>query len=68
MPKILSTNEVAGILGCSRVSVADLIQRKILRAVRIGVRRWGITEEDLKAFIDSRANVGPLAPTQGVKP
>ena|GEM_PF-4081080 len=68
MPKILSTIEVAEILGCSRVSVADLIKRKILRASRVGVRRWGVTEEDLKAFLAARANTPFQEPTGEVKP
>lgn len=68
MPKILSTIEVAGILGCSRVAVGELIKRKILRASRVGIRRWGVTEEDLKAFLAARANTPSPESTEGVKP
>jgi len=59
MGKILTTSEVRKVLGLSIVSVRYLIRQKLLRASRIGVRRWGVFEEDLQTFIKSRANTEP---------
>lgn len=59
MSKLLSTSEVKKVLGISLVTIRDLIKRKIIRAYRVGIRRWGIDEADLQTFIKSRANTEP---------
>ena len=52
----MTIDEVARQLGVHRNSVYIWVNQKELRAIRIG-RRWRILPEDLKTFLDKRANM-----------
>ena len=52
----MTIDEVAGQLGVHRNTVQLWIKSKELRAIKLG-RRWRILPEDLKTFLDKRANM-----------
>lgn len=55
--KLYSINEVAEILGVSRVTVTKYIQDNKLKAIKMGSKKQSrvrIKETDLKAFIEMK--------------
>jgi excisionase family DNA binding protein len=57
LPKQLSVAQVSSKLQCAGSTVRKLIADGSLRASRITNRTIRISEIDLKAYLDSRANV-----------
>lgn len=54
----LTVAEVAEELRCSKQFVLDELHRRNLRGSKAA--NWTITPEDLKTYIDARANVRPV--------
>ena len=57
--KLLSVGQVSARLQCARSTVRKLIGDGELRASRISSRTIRISEADLQAYVDARANVSP---------
>lgn len=57
MARLLTVAEVASIMRVSRMTVYRLIRRGQLKAIRVG-RNYRVTEEDLKAYLESSAVTG----------
>ena len=57
--KLLSVGHVSARLQCARSTVRKLIADGELRASRISSRTIRISEGDLQAYVDARANVSP---------
>jgi excisionase family DNA binding protein len=53
---VLSPQKAANQAGVSRKTIMDQIHAQKLNATRNNHNRWQITEEDLQAWLDSRAN------------
>ncbi len=53
----LSVAQVSARLRCAKSTIRKLIASRVLRASRIGPRTIRISETDLQAYLDSRANV-----------
>lgn len=56
--KMLTVDEVAERLRCSVRYVHDELRRKNLRGTKAAC--WLISEDDLTAYIDAKANVRPV--------
>ena len=65
VPPLLSVAQVGAKLQCARATVRKLIADGELRASRIRSRTIRVSEQDLKAYLDGRANVS--APTATAK-
>ena len=52
MDNLLSRTEVAEILACSGQTVSRLIKQGKLLAVKVGVRKIGITPDSFRAFLE----------------
>jgi excisionase family DNA binding protein len=52
MPKLLSFEEVADVLGISPRSAYRLVERGHLAAVRVGLKRLRVDAAELAAYID----------------
>jgi len=62
--KLLSVAQVSAKLQCARSTVRKLVADGDLRASRISTRTIRISEADLQAYLDGRANVSaPAAPS-----
>ena len=62
--KLLSVAQVSAKLQCARSTVRKLVADGKLRASRISSRTIRISEVDIKAYLDSRANMSaPAAPS-----
>jgi len=61
VPKLLSVAQVSAKLQCARSTVRKLIADGELRASRISSRTIRISETDLQAYLDGRANVSAPA-------
>jgi excisionase family DNA binding protein len=61
VPKLLSVAQVSAKLQCARSTVRKLIADGELRASRISSRTIRISETDLQAYLDGRANTSPLS-------
>jgi excisionase family DNA binding protein len=59
VPRLLSVAQVSAKLQCARSTVRKLIADGELRASRIGIRTIRVSEADLQAYLDFRANVAP---------
>lgn len=57
LSKLLSVAQVSAKLQCARSTVRKLVAEGYLRASRISSRTMRISEEDLRAYLDGRANV-----------
>ena len=57
--KLLSVGQVSARLQCARSTVRKLIADGELRASRISTRTIRVSEADLQAYVDARANVLP---------
>jgi len=55
LKEYLTVKQAAKRLDVSEDWVRDLIQAKILKAIKI--KRWRISPEDLEKFINSRSNI-----------
>lgn len=55
---LLTVAEVAARLKCSKRFVLDELRRKNLRGSKLA--NWRVSEEDLQAYIDAKANVRPV--------
>ena len=60
--KLLSVAQVSAKLQCARSTVRKLVADGELRASRISSRTIRISEVDLRAYLDGRANVSAPAP------
>ena len=62
--KLLSVAQVSAKLQCARSTVRKLVADGELRASRISSRTIRISEADIQAYLDSRANrSAPAAPS-----
>jgi len=55
--RLLSVSQVSAKLQCARSTVRKLVADGELRASRIGSRAIRISETDLQAYLDGRANM-----------
>jgi len=62
VPRQLSVAQVSAKLQCAKSTVRKLVADGVLRASRISIRTIRISEVDLQAYLDSRANMP--APTE----
>ena len=62
VPKLLSVAQVSARLQCARSTVRRLIADGELRASRISSRTIRISEADLQAYLDGRANMSSSQP------
>ena len=70
IPRQLSVAQVSAKLQCAKSTVRKLVADGSLRASRIGSRAIRISEADLQAYLDSRANMpapteAPRTPAEG---
>jgi excisionase family DNA binding protein len=61
VPKLLSVAQVSAKLQCARSTVRKLVGEGELRASRISSRTIRISEVDLQAYLDGRANMSAPA-------
>ncbi len=54
MPTLLTIDEVAAALRCSKRTVENLVSSRSIRVVRIG-RMVRVRQEDLQQFVERRA-------------
>lgn len=52
--RCLSVAQVAELLACSEDHVTDLLRAGEMVGVKVGARRWAVTEGDYEAFIERR--------------
>jgi excisionase family DNA binding protein len=64
VPKLLSLAQVSARLQCARSTVRRLIADGELRASRISSRTIRISEADLQAYLDGRANMSSSQPVK----
>lgn len=55
--KLLSVAQVSAKLQCAQSTVRKLVADGVLRASRISARTIRISEADIQAYVDSRANM-----------
>jgi excisionase family DNA binding protein len=64
VPRLLSVAQVSAKLQCARSTVRKLVADGELRASRISSRTIRISEADIQAYLDDRANISaPAAPS-----
>lgn len=56
MANLLTTGDVAKTLKTSSTHVRRLIATGLLRASRVGAKRWRVSSDDLTAFLEARKN------------
>lgn len=55
--RLLSVAQVSAKLQCARSTVRKLVADGVLRATRVSARTIRISEVDLRAYLDSHANM-----------
>ncbi|MBL8227241.1 MAG: helix-turn-helix domain-containing protein [Bryobacterales bacterium] len=67
VPKLLSVAQVSAKLQCARSTVRKLIAAGELRASRVSRRTIRVSELDLQAYLDGRANITASAPASATR-